>query len=400
MTQNKQSSPVSASETSGAEIVFDHVTKSYPGQKSPAVKELSFRIPAGELVAFVGPSGCGKTTSLKMINRLVEPTSGEIRINGEDVTKKDSTQLRRDIGYVIQGGGLIPHMSVADNIALVPKLKKWNNNKISQRTDELLDMVGLDPSIYRDRFPRELSGGQQQRVGVARGLAADPPVVLMDEPFGAVDPITRTHLQDELVNIQSELKKTVVCVTHDIDEAIKLGHRILIFEPGAQISQYDTPENILAAPANDFVEDFIGSGSALKQLNLRRADELELWSPPIGRIGEKTADVLERLDTAGEGTVVILDEHDHPREWITKRQLSRFEFIPDPTIELSSVVEARSTLNDAMSAMLASSHGGAMVTRRGKFQGVLLYDTVNDYIRQINSDAHSPRGEGGSSGKA
>ena len=305
MTQEHQSNPVSASETSGAEIVFDHVTKSYSGQKSPAVKDLSFRIPAGELVAFVGPSGCGKTTSLKMINRLVEPTSGEIRINGEDVTKKNPTQLRRDIGYVIQGGGLLPHMSVADNIALVPKLKKWNNNKISQRTDELLDMVGLDPSIYRHRFPRELSGGQQQRVGVARGLAADPPVVLMDEPFGAVDPITRTHLQDELVNIQSELKKTIVCVTHDIDEAIKLGHRILIFEPGAQISQYDTPENILAAPANDFVEDFIGSGSALKQLNLRRADELELWSPPIGRIGEKTADVLERLDTTGEKTVIM-----------------------------------------------------------------------------------------------
>ena len=400
MTQEQHSRPVSTSQTSGAEIVFDHVTKSYPGQKSPAVKDLSFRIPAGELVAFVGPSGCGKTTSLKMINRLVEPTGGEIRINGEDVTKKNPTQLRRDIGYVIQGGGLIPHMSVADNIALVPKLKKWNNDKISRRTEELLDMVGLDPAIYRDRFPRELSGGQQQRVGVARGLAADPPVVLMDEPFGAVDPITRTHLQDELVNIQSELKKTIVCVTHDIDEAIKLGHRILIFEPGAQISQYDTPENILAAPANDFVEDFIGSGSALKQLNLRRADELELWTPPIGRIGEKAADVLERLSAAGENTVVILDEHDHPREWITKRQLGRLDVIPEPTIELSSVVEARSTLSDAMSAMLASSHGGAMVTRRGAFEGVLLYDTVNDYIRQINSEAQSPSGEGGTHGEA
>lgn len=399
MTQEQQSRSASTRETSGAEIVFDHVTKSYPGQKSPAVKDLSFSIPAGELVAFVGPSGCGKTTSLKMINRLVEPTSGEIRINGEDVTKKNPTQLRRDIGYVIQGGGLIPHMSVADNIALVPKLKKWKSDKIAQRTDELLDMVGLDPAIYRDHFPRELSGGQQQRVGVARGLAADPPVVLMDEPFGAVDPITRTHLQDELVNIQSELKKTIVCVTHDIDEAIKLGHRILIFEPGAQISQYDTPENILAAPSNDFVEDFIGSGSALKQLNLRRADELTLWSPPIARIGEKANEVLERLADMGEDTVVVLDEHDHPREWITKRQLSRFDVIPEPNLELASTVEARSTLSDAMSAMLASSHGGALVTRRGKFEGVLLYDTVNDYIRHINSEAHNPRSEGGTSGE-
>lgn len=280
---------------SGAEIVFEGVTKAYPGQDEPAVDNLNLTIPAGELVAFVGPSGCGKTTSLKMINRLVEPSGGKILINGEDVTKKNPTELRRDIGYVIQGGGLLPHMSVADNIALVPKMKKWDEKKITKRTDELLDMVGLDPSIYRDRYPRELSGGQQQRVGVARGLAADPPVVLMDEPFGAVDPITRARLQDELVSIQSELGKTIVCVTHDIDEAMKLGHRILIFEPGAKISQYDTPENVLANPANNFVEDFIGSGSALKQLNLHRVSEMELIQPPKAYIGEDAADVVGRI---------------------------------------------------------------------------------------------------------
>ncbi|WP_459588051.1 ABC transporter ATP-binding protein [Corynebacterium camporealensis] len=372
---------------SGAEIVFEGVTKAYPGQDEPAVDNLNLTIPAGELVAFVGPSGCGKTTSLKMINRLVEPSGGKILINGEDVTKKNPTELRRDIGYVIQGGGLLPHMSVADNIALVPKMKKWDDKKITKRTDELLDMVGLDPSIYRDRYPSELSGGQQQRVGVARGLAADPPVVLMDEPFGAVDPITRARLQDELVSIQSELGKTIVCVTHDIDEAMKLGHRILIFEPGAKISQYDAPENVLANSANSFVEDFIGSGSALKQLNLRRVSEMELIQPPRAYIGEDAADVVKRVREAGEDSVVILDDHDRPHEWYGLRQVERMDTIQQPNVDLVSVVGARSSLSDAMSAMLASAHGGALVTSRGKFIGVLPYDTVNGYIRQLNEEA-------------
>ena len=373
--------------TAGASIEFKNITKQYRGQQSPAVDNLSLKIPAGELVAFVGPSGCGKTTSLKMINRLVEPTSGQILINGDDAIKRNPTELRRQIGYVIQGGGLLPHISVADNIAIVPSLLKWPKDKIAKRTDELLDMVGLDPSIYRDRFPRELSGGQQQRVGVARGLAADPPVVLMDEPFGAVDPITRARLQDELVNIQSELGKTIVVVTHDIDEAIKLGHRILILEPGANIAQYDTPEQILAAPASPFVEDFIGSGSALKQLNLRRVDEFPLSEPPVARIGDNAAEVVRRAREAKHNSVVVLDAQDRPREWVQVRQLERVETIPEPQIELSSTVEARSTVSDAMSAMLASSHGGAMVTRRGKYIGVLSYDSVNDYIRSLNEAA-------------
>ncbi len=210
---------------------------------------------------FVGPSGCGKTTSLKMINRLIEPTSGVISIAGEDVRKQSADELRRRVGYVIQGGSLFPHMTVAKNIALVPKMLGWNDDRIKKRTDELLDLVSLDPSRYRDRYPRELSGGQQQRVGVARGLAADPPVILMDEPFGAVDPITRQRLQDELLSIQRELHKTIVCVTHDIDEAIKLGDRILILQEGAQIAQYDVPEVVLASPANEFVADFVGAGS-------------------------------------------------------------------------------------------------------------------------------------------
>src|SRR3546814_576544 len=228
------------------------------------VQRVLFRsIPAGEIVAFVGPSGCGKTTSLKMINRLIEPTSGTILLDGEDIRKESATSLRRKIGYVIQGGSLFPHMSVATNVGVVPKMLGWKADRISARVDELLDLVGLDPDRYRDRYPRELSGGQQQRVGVARGLAADPPVILMDEPFGAVDPITRQRLQAELISIQRDLGKTIVCVTHDIDEAIKLGDRILILQEGAKIAQYDTPENILAAPAHDFVADFVGAGSTL-----------------------------------------------------------------------------------------------------------------------------------------
>ncbi len=213
----------------GASIMLQEVTKTYPGQKKSAVGGLTLEIPAGSIVMFVGPSGCGKTTTLKMINRLIEPTSGQIVINGDDVTKMNGDELRRRIGYVIQAGGLFPHMTVATNIGMVPKMLGWSKEKIAARVDELLELVSLDPELYRDRFPKELSGGQQQRVGVARALAADPPVLLMDEPFGAVDPITRQRLQDELLNIQSEVQKTIVCVTHDFDEAVKLGDWIAVF---------------------------------------------------------------------------------------------------------------------------------------------------------------------------
>lgn len=382
MTQNDQQATFQA----GVEIQLQGVTKSYPGQTEPAVGDLNLTIPAGEMVMFVGPSGCGKTTSLKMINRLIEPTAGRILIDGEDVTDTNPTTLRRKIGYVIQGGGMMPHLTVADNIGLVPGLLKWDKQRIADRVDELLDLVGLEPDTYRNRYPRELSGGQQQRVGVARGLAADPPIVLMDEPFGAVDPITRSRLQDELMSIQSELGKTIVCVTHDIDEAIKLGDRILILEPGAQIAQYDTPENILAAPANEFVEDFVGAGSTLKQLSLRRADELEFDQPATARIGEPVADVDKRLTEAGEDSVVILDDRDRPREWVSLRHLRRHTVVPTPGIEVQTI-DHRSTLNDALDAMLASSHGGAMVTRRGRYVGVLSYDTVTEYVRSLNQQA-------------
>lgn len=368
----------------GAEISLSSITKSYPGQGGAAVDDLSVTIPSGEIVMIVGPSGCGKTTSLKMINRLIEPTSGTITIGGEDVTRKNPTELRRSIGYVIQGGGLLPHMTVGQNIGLVPGLLKWEKNRITQRVDELLDMVGLDPSIYRDRFPRELSGGQQQRVGVARGLAADPPVLLMDEPFGAVDPITRQRLQDELIGLQSELHKTIVCVTHDIDEAVKLGDRILVLGERARIAQYDTPERILGAPADDYVADFTGSGAKLKQLSLLRVDDIGVTEFPTCRVGEDATEAVRRAQSAGQESIIILDERDRPKDWTWLRTLQSQRTVHAPDLDLESTVERRSTLHDALDAMLASSHGGAMVNERGRFVGVIYYDDVTAHIRDLN----------------
>ena len=249
---------MSTDRDAGAEIRLESLTKLYPGQDRPAVDALDLVIPAGETVVFVGPSGCGKTTSLKMINRLIEPTSGRILIGGEDITRRDPTRLRRQIGYVVQGGGMMPHLSVAENVGLVPRLLKWDRRRIAERVDELLDLVGLDPAIYRDRFPRELSGGQQQRVGVARGLAADPPVLLMDEPFSAVDPVVRADLQAEMLRIQRELSKTVLFVTHDVDEAVLLGDEVLVLREGARVAQHGTGEDILLRPADDFVRSFVG----------------------------------------------------------------------------------------------------------------------------------------------
>jgi osmoprotectant transport system ATP-binding protein len=304
---------------------------------------------------FVGPSGCGKTTSLKMINRLIEPTSGTIHIGDNDISTQGADQLRRHIGYVIQGGSLFPHMTVAKNIALVPKLLGWEQDRIDKRVVELLELVNLDPARYAERYPRELSGGQQQRVGVARGLAADPPVILMDEPFGAVDPITRQRLQDELLSIQRELRKTIVCVTHDIDEAIKLGDRILILQEGAQVAQYDPPDAILASPANDFVADFVGAGSSLKQLSLARVSEIELRAPVTAKIGEPTSEVKARAEAEGDSAVVVLDDRDRPTAWPWLRQL-KGDKIHAGEQDLVTV-DRRATLNDALDTMLTSSHG-------------------------------------------
>jgi osmoprotectant transport system ATP-binding protein len=252
-------------------ITLTELTKQYPNAAHPAVDHISLTVPEGEVCVLIGPSGCGKTTTMRLINRMIEPTAGKIELMGRDVTHMDSVELRRGIGYVIQQVGLFPHLTIAENIATVPRLLGWDEARIDARVDELLALVALEPATYRHRYPRDLSGGQKQRVGVARALAADPPVMLMDEPFGAIDPITRTRLQDEFLRIQARVKKTVVFVTHDLDEAIKMGDRIAILRDGALV-QYATPEAILARPANTFVESFVGTDRALKRLALIRVE--------------------------------------------------------------------------------------------------------------------------------
>jgi osmoprotectant transport system ATP-binding protein len=262
--------------TMGAHIQLRDVNKTYPNQTAAAVENFSMDINPGELIMFVGPSGCGKTTTMKMVNRIIEPTSGSIEIDGRDVLSLDANELRRHIGYVIQQIGLFPHMTIAENIAVVPRLLGWSKNRIANRVDELLSVVQLEPSVFAARYPKQLSGGQQQRVGVARALAADPPVMLMDEPFGATDPITREKLQLEFLRLQKTIGKTIIFVTHDFDEAVRLGDRIAVLSDKSKIEQFDTPATILAKPTNDYVASFIGRGAALKRLALIRVDEAKL----------------------------------------------------------------------------------------------------------------------------
>jgi osmoprotectant transport system ATP-binding protein len=306
----------------GAEIVFDHVTKRYPGRTTPAVDDLSLVIPAGEVCVLVGPSGGGKTTAMRMVNRLIDITEGDITIGGRSVRELEATELRRGIGYVIQQVGLFPHMTVADNIATVPRLLGWPKARIRERADELLDLVDLPAVDYRDRYASQLSGGERQRVGLARALAADPPVMLMDEPFGALDPITRARLQHEFLRIHREVGKTVIFVTHDIDEAILMGDRVAILRPGGILAQYDTPENLLAHPADDFVARFVGADRGLKLLSLRRLDEIEL-APLDGAVGPQVPgsttlrDALSLMLTEGSRSVVVVGDEGRPRGVVT-----------------------------------------------------------------------------------
>jgi osmoprotectant transport system ATP-binding protein len=373
---------------SGVSIRLEGVTKRYPGQRTPAVDSVDLEIAAGETVMFVGPSGCGKTTLLKMLNRLIEPSGGRIFLGDEEATSQDPDQLRRRIGYVIQAGGLFPHMTVATNIGLVPRMLKWDKERVDRRVDELLELVGLDPEVYRGRYPRELSGGQQQRIGVARALAADPPVLLMDEPFGAVDPITRQRLQDELIRIQEELGKTIVFVTHDFDEAVKLGDKIVVFDVGARVVQYDTPEAILAEPAEEYVADFVGAGATLKQLTLTRVGDVDLLRPLVARVGEDSAAVVRRAELAGEEYVVVTDRRGQPISWPSLTELARSSTVPDTVDGKLPVVGLRSTLNDALDTMLAASQGGVVVMGRDGVAGVMVVETVMAAIQRTRERTH------------
>ena len=372
-------------------IRLDQLTKHYPGQERPAVDAVDLEIPEGEIVILVGPSGCGKTTTLEMINRLIEPSSGRIFLQGEDVTDVNPDHLRRRMGYVIQQIGLFPHQTIAQNIATVPRMLDWDGDRIGSRVDELLDLVGLDPAQYRDRYPKEMSGGQRQRVGVARAMAADPPVMLMDEPFGATDPITRERLQNEFLRIQEDIRKTIVFVTHDIDEAIKMGDRIAILQEGSRIAQYDTPENILSDPANDFVEQFLGSGIVLKRLNLTRIDHLDVatgdWPTITPDTGVEAARDL--LRDAGQSHLLLLDEQRRPRRWINQRDLDHDRDLAGAGTAVEATVDERATLNDALQEMLVSANGVAVVVdRAGAYAGTVDLETINAAIREMRTAAH------------
>lgn len=397
MSESTTSTSASTSgEITGVPILLDGVTKQYGAKAAPAVEHLTLEIPAGATVMFVGPSGCGKTTTLKMINRLIEPTEGSIVIDGEDVTSMNGDDLRRRMGYVIQAGGLFPHMTVAANIGLVPKMLGWEKSRIDARVDELLELVSLDPQKYKNRYPKQLSGGQQQRVGVARALAADPPVLLMDEPFGAVDPITRQRLQDEMISIQNELKKTIVIVTHDIDEAVKLGDWVVVFDEGARIQQYDSPERILAEPANDFVADFVGSGAGLKSLGLARVHEMPMMEAVVVDSGASPQDAVSKAQAAGHDHVIVVDRAQRPVAWPSVDQLRRATALPSRKEPDLPIVGTGATLEDALDTMLVSRAGAAVVVgARGRFEGVVDFDTVMRSLRERRGgqgDSTSPVG--------
>ncbi len=366
-------------------IQLHELTKRFPGQARPAVDRVTMDIPRGEIVVFVGPSGCGKTTTMKMINRIIEPTSGRIVLDGEDVTDVDPNQLRRRIGYVIQQIGLFPHVTIKDNVATVPELLGWDKARTMARVDELLDVVGLEPDMYRDRYPKELSGGQRQRVGVARALAADPPVLLMDEPFGAIDPITRTRLQNEFLRLQAELHKTIVFVTHDIDEAIKMGDRIAILKEHSEIAQFDTPEKILTAPANEFVEDFVGSGATLKRLKLSRVRDVEAIDDALtGRIDEPREVLRQRLNESDWTAMLVLDEQQRPVRWLRAPDFRSDRPVRELGMPAVATVEKQATLSDALEEMLLGSAGVAIVVDgRGRYLGLIDIDSIITSIQTM-----------------
>lgn len=371
-------------------IRLEGVSKVYPGTEIPAVEALDLEIPEGEILVLVGPSGCGKSTTLRLINRMIEPTGGRIIFDGEDVTSVNPDHLRRRIGYVIQQIGLFPHQTIAQNIATVPKLLGWEKSKIPARVDELMDMAGLDPSVFRDRYPKELSGGQAQRVGVARALGADPAVLLMDEPFGAIDPITRDRLQNEFLRLQQELKKTIVFVTHDIDEAIKMGDRIAILRERSHIAQFDTPERILAFPVDDFVRDFIGEGSTLKGLNFERVRDIDVNStyPVIHGDVDRTA-ATQALDASDEKWLLVLDQSERPVRWINREHLLQTATPLDEIgMTVQATVEPHATLHDALEEMLVSNSGCAcVVDGTGRYQGVVDIETLTDVLRRLRAAA-------------
>jgi len=366
-------------------IEFKEVSKIYPRQTSPAITDLSFAVPEGETCVLIGPSGCGKTTALKMINRLIEPSDGKIFINGGNVLERDPVLLRREIGYVIQQIGLFPHMTIRENIAVVPKLLRWKESRIDQRVDELIEMVGMEPEDYRDRYPRELSGGQRQRIGVARALAADPPVMLMDEPFGAIDPITRDRLQNEFLRLQKHIKKTIMFVTHDIDEAIKMGTMIAILRIGGILAQFDTPANILANPADDFVADFVGADRGLKRLGLVRVGDVMQTDFATLQAHESAAQAAKKMQRRDLDSILVIDEQGKLLGYVTFKAIraNPDKIVGELVHEIAAATEVEATMKDAFSEML--SYGVGYMPVRGeqdKLVGIVTVETAQKLIEK------------------
>ncbi len=342
-----------------ATLELREATKRYAGSDEAAVDHLSLTVGAGEICVLVGPSGCGKTTAMRMVNRMIDLTEGDILLDGRSIRERQPAELRREIGYAIQQIGLFPHQTVAENIGTVPRLLGWDRQRMRARSDELLDLVGLDPSEMRDRYPGQLSGGQRQRVGVARALAADPPLMLMDEPFGAIDPINRERLQNEFLRLQHELRKTILFVTHDIDEAIKMGDRIAVLRKGGRLAQYATPAELLSAPADEFVEDFVGADRALKRLSLQRVRDVDLWQPEH---------VPFRLE---------LDDDRRPQAWIDEAGRRT----------TAQVVDRDDILRDALSDLLAAgAQYGPVVDGEGRMVGILSIELIAEFL-QAAADA-------------
>jgi osmoprotectant transport system ATP-binding protein len=367
--------------SSAEPLEFRDVTKRYPGAATPAVDGLSLEVPAGEICVLVGPSGCGKTTAMRMVNRMIDITSGDILLGGRSVKDRKPDELRRNIGYVIQQIGLFPHRTIADNIATVPSLLGWDKRRIAERVDELLELIGLDPHEIRNRYPSQLSGGQRQRVGVARALAVDPPVMLMDEPFGAIDPINRERLQNEFLRLQAELRKTIVFVTHDIDEAIKMGDRIAVLQVGGKLAQYAPPAELLMAPANPFVEDFVGADRALKRLALQRVRDIDLWTVATCRAGEATAEVRNRLADADLDIALLVDAECRPLGWLSERGLTGERVRAELRSPADPVVEMDDILRDALSDLLArESMYGPVVDARGRVVGALSIQAISSAV--------------------
>jgi len=369
-------------------IRLEGVTKRFPGGQI-AVHELTIEFHTGQLTMLVGPSGCGKTTTLKMINRLIEPTEGRIFHDEQDVTHIDPVALRLRMGYVIQNVGLFPHMSIADNVATVPRLLRWDKERIRRRVNDLLELVGLDPQQFAHRYPHQLSGGQRQRVGVARALGADPPVLLMDEPFGAIDRIARERLQNEFLRIQRAVRKTVIFVTHDIDEAIKLGDRIAIMNAG-RLEQYDTPAAILAKPASDLVVDLLGPDRGLKRLSVTPIDINALENPPVVHADDSLADARRVLDSRWT-RVIVLDRNSKPVGELDRDLADGDGRVGDRARPLEAIIGADRTLFDAFSQMLIHQATWVAVVDGDQFRGVLTPQSFVAAIQRVPAELEGAR---------